>query len=97
MLDELLWRCGVKKGQDLDVLTRMQTKPMWRTFMTEKCRSQTTSIPVVGTRSEEAYGRPRPRVRVEFAEENAKKMIMSDVRRHPTMMSLRGLFPVSQS
>ena len=55
MLDELiLWRCGVKKGQDLDVLMRMQTKPMWRTFMTEKCRSQTTSIPVVGTRSEEA-------------------------------------------
>ena len=34
---------------------------------------------------------------MEFAEENAKKMIMSDVRRHPTMMSLRGLFPVSQS
>ena len=28
--------------------------------------------------------------RVDFAEEKAKKMIMSDVRRHPTMMSLRG-------
>ena len=29
-------------------------------------------------------------MRVDFAEEKAKKMIMSDVRRHPTMMSLRG-------